>query len=129
MTAQQTLAVRPATWPMWALKVVAPLHAVALLFQAVAAGLLLSTPGGRALHMATAVALLVIGIVHVVAAILVRWPGGGKAKFILPAVILLVATVVQAILGVAGLKVLHVPLGVLMFHGGVEQLNRVMARQ
>ncbi|MGW6496420.1 hypothetical protein [Nonomuraea angiospora] len=129
MTAQQTLAVRPATWPMWALKVIAPLHAVALLFQAVTAGLLLSTPGGRALHMATAVALLVIGIVHVVAAILVRWPGGGKAKFILPAVILLVATVVQAILGVAGLKVLHVPLGVLMFHGGVEQLNRVMARQ
>ncbi|MFI6739370.1 hypothetical protein ACIBI9_41145 [Nonomuraea sp. NPDC050451] len=129
MTAQHTLAVRPVTWPMRALAAVAGLHVVALLVQAVTAGLLLSMPGGRALHMASAIALLAVGLVHVVVAILVRWPGGGSAKFILPAAALLVATVVVAILGAAHVKAVHVPLGVMMFGGGVVQLIRVTSRR
>ncbi|MFI7133304.1 hypothetical protein ACIBQ1_47050 [Nonomuraea sp. NPDC050153] len=128
MTAQHTLAVRPVTWHMRALTAVAALHVVALLLQAVTAGLLLSSPGGRALHMASAVALLAVGLAHVVAAILVRWPGGGSAKYILPAVALLVATVVVAILGTAHMKAVHVPLGVMMFGGGVVQLVRATSR-
>ncbi|MEU6785834.1 hypothetical protein ABZ912_42165 [Nonomuraea angiospora] len=129
MTAQHTLAVRPVTWPMRALTAVAALHVVALLVQAVTAGLLLSMPGGRALHMASAIALLAVGLAHVVVAILVRWPGGGTAKFVAPAVALLVATVVAAILGAAHVKAVHVPLGVMMFGGGVAQLARVTSRR
>ncbi|MET7327555.1 hypothetical protein [Nonomuraea sp. NPDC005650] len=128
MTAQHTLAVRPVTWQLRTLTAVAALHVVALLLQAVTAGLLLSSPGGRALHMASAVALLAVGLAHVVAAILVRWPGGGSAKYIVPAVALLVATVVTAILGEAHVKAVHVPLGVMMFGAGVVQLVRVTSR-
>lgn len=128
MTAQHTLAVRPVTWQMRTLTAVAALHVVALLLQAVTAGLLLSSPGGRALHMASAVALDAVGLAHVVAAILVRWPGGGTAKYISPAVALLVATVVAAILGEAHVKAVHVPLGVMMFGAGVLQLVRVTSR-
>ncbi|MEV4010787.1 hypothetical protein AB0J35_09820 [Nonomuraea angiospora] len=129
MTAQHTLAVRPVTWPMRALTAVAALHVVALLVQAVTAGLLLSMPGGRALHMASAIALLAVGLAHVVVAILVRWPGGGTAKFIAPAAALLVVTVVQAILGEAHVKAVHVPLGVMMFGGGIAQFIRVTSRR
>ncbi|MEV1168035.1 hypothetical protein [Nonomuraea sp. NPDC049784] len=128
MTAQHTLAARPATWPMQALRAVVVLHVVALLFQSVTAGLLLSSPGGRALHMASAIALLALGVAHLIAAILVRWPGGGKGQFIAPAALLVAFTVVAAILGEAGVKAVHVPLGVLLFGGGVAQLGRIMSR-
>ncbi|GAA2862927.1 hypothetical protein [Nonomuraea rubra] len=128
MTASQAVAARPATWPIQTLKAVAVLHVVALLFQAVTAGMLLSSPGGRALHGASAMALAVIGLLHLVAAILVRWPGGGSARFIGPAAGLLVFTIVAAVLGVMHVKTVHLPLGVLLFGGGVAQLLRVMAR-
>ncbi|GAA3670362.1 hypothetical protein GCM10022224_038210 [Nonomuraea antimicrobica] len=130
MTAQHTLATRPAqaSWTMQALRAVAVLHVVALLFQAVTAGMLLSSPGGRALHATSGMALAVIGLLHVVTAILVRWPGGGSARFIGPAAGLLVFTVVAMVLGMAHVKVVHLPLGVLLFGGGVAQLIRVMAR-
>ncbi|WP_237101323.1 hypothetical protein [Nonomuraea sp. MG754425] len=127
MTAPQTMA-RPVAWPIQTLKAAVVLHVVALLVQAVTAGLLLSSPGGRALHAASAMALLVVGLVHLVAAILVWRPGGGPASFIAPAAMLLLFTVVAAILGEMHVKVVHLPLGVLLFGGGVAQLFRVMAR-
>ncbi|MCF6467278.1 hypothetical protein FAF44_02475 [Nonomuraea sp. MG754425] len=119
---------RPVAWPIQTLKAAVVLHVVALLVQAVTAGLLLSSPGGRALHAASAMALLVVGLVHLVAAILVWRPGGGPASFIAPAAMLLLFTVVAAILGEMHVKVVHLPLGVLLFGGGVAQLFRVMAR-
>ncbi|MFG1708226.1 hypothetical protein ACFLIM_33970 [Nonomuraea sp. M3C6] len=130
MTAQPTLATRPAqtSWLMQALRAVVALHAVALLVQAVTAGLLLSSPGGRALHMTSGIALVVTGLVHLVVAILAWRPGGGSAKFIPTAAGLLVATIVAAILGEAGVTTLHVPLGVMMFGVGVLQLTRVLSR-
>jgi hypothetical protein len=126
MTAYQTAA--PAHWTVQALRAVAILHVVALLFQSVTAGMLLSAPGGRALHMTSGIALVVIGLLHLVMAILVWRPGGGSARYIAPAALLLVLTVVAAILGIAGVKIAHVPLGVLLFGGGVAQLGRVLAR-
>ncbi|WP_326632796.1 hypothetical protein OIE67_46925 [Nonomuraea fuscirosea] len=129
MTAHHTLAGPPATapWPMQALKAVAVLHVVALLFQAVTAGMLLSSPGGRALHLNSGIALGVIGLAHLVAAILVWRPGGGSARFVGPAAALLLLTAVAAVLGLAHVTVPHVPLGVGMFGGGVVQLLRVLA--
>ncbi|WP_206060605.1 hypothetical protein [Nonomuraea basaltis] len=126
MTAHQTVA--PTSWTMQALRAVVVLHVVALLFQAVTAGLLLSSPGGRALHMSSGVALAVIGLLHLVVAITVWRPGGGSPRFIVPAALLLALTIVAAILGEAGVKTVHLPLGVLLFGGGVAQLFRVLAR-
>ena len=88
----------------------------ALLIQAVTAGLLLSSPGGRAMHSATAVAVLVTVLLHLVAAIMAR-----RRDVILPAVAMLVMTLVQVALGMAHVKSLHVPLGVLMF--GVSMMR------
>ncbi|GAA2213121.1 hypothetical protein GCM10009850_085830 [Nonomuraea monospora] len=128
MTATPATAARPAAWPIQTLKAVAVLHVVALLVQAITAGMLLSSPGGRALHGASAMALAVIGLLHLVAAILVWRPGGGSARFVGPAAGLLVFTIVAAVLGVAHVKIVHLPLGVLLFGGGVAQIIRVMAR-
>lgn len=129
MTARP-LAARPAQvpWTAQALRAVVVLHVVALLFQAVTAGMLLSSPGGRGLHAASGMALAVIGLAHLVVAILVWRPGGGSARFIAPAAGLLVLTIVAAVLGMAHVKTIHLPLGVLLFGGGVMQLTRVMAR-
>ncbi|TMR24157.1 hypothetical protein ETD86_05405 [Nonomuraea turkmeniaca] len=116
------------SWTMQSLRAVVVLHVVALLFQAVTAGMLLSSSGGRALHVMSGVALVVIGLLHLVMAILVWRPGGGPAQFIPSAALLLVFTVVAAILGDLGAKTFHLPLGVLLFGGGVVQLSRVLAR-
>ncbi|MGP3917026.1 hypothetical protein OHA25_09590 [Nonomuraea sp. NBC_00507] len=116
------------SWTMQALRAAVVLHVAALLFQAVTAGMLLSSPGGRALHMTSGIALVVIGLLHLVMAILVWRPGGGPARFIVTAALLLVFTIVAAILGELGIKTLHLPLGVLLFGGGVMQLSRVLAR-
>lgn len=88
----------------------------ALLLQAVTAGLLLSSPGGRAMHGATAAAVMVTVLLHLVAAIMAR-----RRAVILPAVAMLVMTLVQVALGMAHPKSLHVPLGVLMF--GVSMMR------
>lgn len=95
------------------------LQTVALLLQAVTAGLLLSSPGGRAAHAATAIAVAVTVLLHLVAALVAR-----RRNVILPAVGMLVMTLTQMALGVAHLKALHVPLGVLMFGVSMLQLSR-----
>ncbi|MEV0388650.1 hypothetical protein [Nonomuraea sp. NPDC050643] len=128
MTASLTDRPVRASWPVQALRAVVVLHVAALLFQAVTAGMLLSSPGGRALHSASGMALALIGLAHLVVAILVRWPGGGSARFIPPAAGLLVFTIVAAVLGMAHVKILHLPLGVALFGGGVAQLARIMSR-
>ncbi|QYC45907.1 hypothetical protein Nocox_41830 [Nonomuraea coxensis DSM 45129] len=112
-------------WTLRALRVVVPLHVVALLFQAVTAGLLLSEPGGRAAHMASAVVLAVVGVLHLAAALLAWRSGGAPVTYVPPAALLMVATVVVSILGMMHVKTLHVPLGVMMFGTGVFQLTRV----
>ncbi|SEG79635.1 hypothetical protein SAMN05444920_104730 [Nonomuraea solani] len=117
-----------AGWPLQALKAVVVLHVAALLFQAVTAGMLLSLPGGRALHSTSGIVLALIGLAHLVLAILVWRPGGGSAKYVAPAALLLVFTVVAALLGMAHVKTVHLPLGVALFGGGVAQLARVMSR-
>ncbi|NRQ40816.1 hypothetical protein HII36_54780 [Nonomuraea sp. NN258] len=107
------------------LRVAVALQAATLLVQAITAGLLLSSPSGRMLHSVAAIAVVVAGLLHLVAAILVWRPGGGSARGIAPAVGLLVVTVVQMALGMAHMKALHVPLGVVMFAGSVLQLSRL----
>ncbi|WP_219470270.1 hypothetical protein [Nonomuraea rhizosphaerae] len=104
-------------------------QAAAFLIQAITAGQLLAMPGGRAAHMATAVIVVVTGVLHLVAALLVWRSDGGPARLAVSAALLLVLTLVTAALGVLHVKMLHVPLGVLLFGGSVMQITRVMPRR
>ncbi|MER6582734.1 hypothetical protein [Nonomuraea sp. NPDC001023] len=102
------------------LRIALAAQTVALLLQAVTAGLLLSTPGGRAAHSATALAVAAAVLLYLVAAVMTK-----QRAAILPAVGMLVATLVQMALGMAHVKGVHVPLGVLMFGGSMVQTTRV----
>ncbi|GAA3426811.1 hypothetical protein ACWDTT_34415 [Streptosporangium sandarakinum] len=101
------------------------LQTVALLVQAVTAGLLLSSPDGRALHSATALVLLLTTVAQLVAAILVWRPGRGPARFAVSGAIQLVLVLTQMALGFAHVKSLHVPLGVAMFGFSMLLLGQV----
>jgi len=82
---------------------------------AIAAGLLLSVPGGKALHSATSYTLFVVAVVHVAIAVLAWRPGGGPGAPAVSAVVFLLGVSGQVALGLAHLKAFHVPLGVLLF--------------
>ncbi|WP_066943526.1 hypothetical protein [Microtetraspora fusca] len=101
------------------LRIALAAQTVALLLQAVTAGLLLSSPGGRTAHSATAIAVAVTVLLHLVAALLTRQRG-----LILSAVAMLVMTLAQMALGIAHMKALHVPLGVLMFGASLLRFSR-----
>jgi heme A synthase len=77
------------------------------------------------LHGVSALAVAVTSLLHLGAAILVWRPGGGSARANLPAAMLLVFTLVQMVLGMAHMKALHVPIGVLMFGASVMQLGQI----
>ncbi|MFG1704436.1 hypothetical protein ACFLIM_14695 [Nonomuraea sp. M3C6] len=63
------------------LRVAVAAQAVAIMAQAVTAGLLLSTSGGRSAHALTAVIVTVTALGQLMAAILVWRPGGGPGRF------------------------------------------------
>ncbi|MEU8385203.1 hypothetical protein [Streptosporangium sp. NPDC048865] len=107
------------------LRVAIILQTLALLAAPVTAGLLLSSPGGRALHSAAAYTVFAVAVLHLVAAVLAWRPGGGSPRPILYAAVFLGLTLAQVALGIAQVKALHVPLGVLMFGMSVLQLSRV----
>ncbi|WP_327358886.1 hypothetical protein [Streptomyces sp. NBC_01304] len=91
------------------------LQTLALFFQAVTAGLLLSSSRGYALHDAGSKVMYGASMLYVLAAILAWRPGGGPPRPILYASGFLVLASVQVVLGVAHVSSLHVPLGILMF--------------
>lgn len=111
------------------MRVTVTLLAIALLTQAVTAGLLLSTPGGRMAHSATAAFVVLAGVVQLVAAILVWRPGGGSPRFALISVFLLVTVLVEGLAGAARLTALHVPLGALLLAGGAVLASRTWSRR
>ncbi|RSN11640.1 hypothetical protein DMB42_13785 [Nonomuraea sp. WAC 01424] len=102
------------------LRIALAAQTVALLIQAVTAGLLLSSAGGRAVHSATALAVAATVLLYLVAAVMTR-----ERAAIMAAAGMLVMTLVQMALGMAHVKILHVPLGVLMFGGSMVQMTRV----
>ncbi|GAA5203460.1 hypothetical protein [Microbacterium jejuense] len=92
---------------------------------AIAAGLLLSIPGGKALHSATSYTLFVVAVVHVVIAVLAWRPGRGPGAPAVSALLFLLGVSGQVALGLAHLKAFHVPLGVLLFGFTVLQCTWV----
>ncbi|MDP9869884.1 MULTISPECIES: hypothetical protein [Streptosporangium] len=102
------------------LRIAITAQTVALLLQAVTAGLLLASPGGRTAHSAAAVGVVVTVLLNLGAALVSR-----RSSAILSAAGMLVMTLAQMALGIAHMKSLHVPLGVLMFGVSMVQLARV----
>lgn len=103
------------------------LQTLAIFFQSVTAGLLLSSPHGEVLHSAGARVMYGASMVYVLAAILAWRPGGGAPRPILYASGFLVLASVQVVLGIAHMPSLHVPLGVLMFALSLLALGQVLS--
>ncbi|MGP3634893.1 hypothetical protein ACTU45_16225 [Streptomyces sp. 24-1644] len=108
------------------LQIAIALQTVSLFFQAVTAGMLLSSSHGELLHDAGSRVMYGSSMVYVLAAILAWRPGGGAPRPIVYASAFLVLASVQVVLGIAHMPSLHVPLGVLMFGLSVLALGQVL---
>ncbi|MFE2146233.1 hypothetical protein ACFXA3_31655 [Streptomyces sp. NPDC059456] len=120
MAVQTTSAHRSGTF----VQVAIALQTLALFFQALTAGLLLSTSYGETLHGVGARVMYGASMVYVLAAVLAWRPGGGSPRPVLHASGFLALASVQVVLGVAHMPAFHVPLGVLMFGLSVLALGR-----
>ncbi|MFC9247539.1 hypothetical protein ACFT7S_27095 [Streptomyces sp. NPDC057136] len=109
------------------LQVAIALQTLSLFFQAVTAGMLLSSSHGEVLHDAGSRVMYGASMIYVLAAILAWRPGGGSPRPILHASVFLVLASVQVVLGIAHMPSLHVPLGVLMFGLSVLALGQVLS--
>ncbi|MEU9106821.1 hypothetical protein AB0D54_21205 [Streptomyces xanthophaeus] len=103
------------------------LQTLALFFQAVTAGLLLSTSYGMTLHDVGSRVMYGASMLYVLAAVLEWRSGGGSPRPILYASGFLVLASVQVVLGIAHVPSLHVPLGILMFGLSVLALGQVLS--
>ncbi|GLW09681.1 hypothetical protein Misp01_48100 [Microtetraspora sp. NBRC 13810] len=103
-------------WIVWSLRIVAAVNVVAVLGQAMTAGMFVT--GDVALletHALNAGVLLGLALSMLVLLVL-RWrPGRGSARWILPAVGLLVLEGAQSAFGYLRVLQVHFPLGVLIF--------------
>ncbi|MGW6375932.1 hypothetical protein ACWFRB_07695 [Rhodococcus sp. NPDC055112] len=106
------------------LRVATALQTLTIFFQAVTAGMLLSSSYGETLHGVGARVMYGASMLYVLAAILAWRPGGGSPRPILYASGFLVLASVQVVLGIARMPSLHVPLGVLMFGLSVLALGQ-----
>lgn len=97
------------------LRVAIALQTLTILFQAVSAGVLLSSSYGEPLHGIGARVMYGASMLYVLAAILAWRPGGGSPRPIAHASGFLALASVQVVLGIAHVPSVHVPLGVLMF--------------
>jgi hypothetical protein len=100
------------------------LQTTAIFFQAVTAGVLLTSSHGEALHSVGARVMYGASMLYVLAAVLAWKPGGGSPRPIGYASGFLVLASVQVVLGIAHVPSVHVPLGVLMFGLSVLALAR-----
>ncbi|RZU23912.1 hypothetical protein [Streptomyces sp. BK239] len=91
------------------------LQTLTLLFQAVTAGLLLTSSRGYWLHDFGSKVMYAAAMLYVLATVLAWRRGGGSPRPVLYATGFLLLASAQVALGVAHVPSLHVPLGVVMF--------------
>ncbi|MFI6855061.1 hypothetical protein [Streptomyces sp. NPDC050416] len=106
------------------LRVAIALQTLTIFFQAVSAGLLLTSSYGETLHSAGARVMYGASMLYLLAAVLAWKPGGGSARPVWHASGFLVLASVQVVLGIAHVSSVHLPLGVLMFGLSVLALAR-----
>ncbi len=109
------------------LQVAIGLQTLALFFQAVTAGMLLSSSLGAVLHDAGSKVMYGASMLYLLAAILAWRPGGGSPRPVLHASGFLALASVQVVLGIAHMSSLHVPLGILMFGLSMLALGRMLS--
>ncbi|MGN9842748.1 hypothetical protein ACTMTI_31950 [Nonomuraea sp. H19] len=97
-----------------AFKAVTVLNALAVLAQAVTAGLLMSG-GGGSLHGMGASAVHALGLAQLVVAVLMWRPARGPGWPALVGLVVLLLGFVQSMLGGSGVVAAHVPLGMALF--------------
>ncbi|MEV0597707.1 hypothetical protein AB0I82_00175 [Streptomyces sp. NPDC050315] len=97
------------------LKAALALQTLALFFQAVTAGMLLTSSHGYVMHDVGSKVMYGSAMLYVLAAILAWRRGGGSARPVLYATGFLLLASAQVALGIARVPSLHVPLGVVMF--------------
>ncbi|WP_217253932.1 hypothetical protein [Streptomyces sp. AC602_WCS936] len=95
-----------------------------IFFQAVSAGLLLTSSYGATLHDVGSRVMYGASMLYVLAAVLAWKPGGGSPRPVWHATGFLVLASVQVVVGIAHVPSVHVPLGVLMFGLSVLALAR-----
>jgi len=110
-------------------RVAVALQTLAIFFQAVTAGVLLTSPHGEALHSAGARVMYGASMLYVLAAVLAWKPGGGSPRPVGYAAGFLVLASVQVVLGIKHVPSVHVPLGVLMFGLSVWVLGQQLTRR
>ncbi|MEU0245412.1 hypothetical protein ABZ192_13980 [Streptomyces sp. NPDC006235] len=106
------------------LRVAIALQTLTIFFQAVSAGMLLTSSYGETLHSAGARVMYGASMLYLLAAVLAWKPGGGSARPVWHASGFLVLASVQVVLGIAHVSSVHLPLGVLMFGLSVLALAR-----
>ncbi|MFL4909967.1 hypothetical protein ACJ6WF_44345 [Streptomyces sp. MMS24-I2-30] len=106
------------------LRIAIALQTLTIFFQAVSAGLLLTSSYGETLHSVGARVMYGASMLYLLAAVLAWKPGGGSPRPVWHASGFLVLASVQVVLGIAHVPSVHLPLGVLMFGLSVLALAR-----
>ncbi|WP_307717598.1 hypothetical protein [Streptomyces sp. V4I23] len=101
--------------------------ALTLFFQAVTAGMLLTSSRGHLMHDVGSKVMYAAAMLYVLAAVLAWRPGGGSPRPILYATGFLGLASVQVVLGIAHMPSLHVPVGVLMFGLSLLTLGQMLS--
>ncbi|WP_329382798.1 hypothetical protein OG625_20165 [Streptomyces sp. NBC_01351] len=122
MATQTTTAPSRITFPQIAIG----LQTLALLFQAVTAGMLLDSSLGATLHDIGSRVMYGASMLYVIATILAWKPGGGSPRPILYSTGFLVLASIQVVLGIAHMPTLHVPLGIVMFGLSLVALAQIL---
>jgi hypothetical protein len=97
------------------LRTATALQTLTLFFQAVTAGMLLTSSHGYLMHDVGSRVMYAAAMLYVLAAILAWRPGGGSPRPVLYGTGFLLLASAQVVLGVAHVPSFHVPLGVVMF--------------
>ncbi|NXY95054.1 hypothetical protein HYE82_11740 [Streptomyces sp. BR123] len=104
------------------------LQTLTLFFQAVTAGMLLTSSHGYLMHDVGSKVMYAAAMLYVLAAVLAWRPGGGSLRPVLYATGFLLLASAQVVLGIAHLPSFHVPLGVVMFALSTLALVRTLSR-
>ncbi|MER5374686.1 hypothetical protein [Streptomyces sp. NPDC002553] len=110
------------------LRTATALQTLTLLFQAVTAGLLLTSSRGYRLHDFGSKVMYAAAMLYVLATVLAWRRGGGSPRPVLYATGFLLLASAQVALGVAHVPSLHVPLGVVMFALSTLALARALSQ-
>ncbi|WP_318208112.1 hypothetical protein [Streptomyces sp. SJL17-1] len=105
------------------------LQTASIFFQAVTAGMALTSEAGATVHDLGSKGTYAMSMLYLIAAVLAWRPGGAPARPVLYATGFLVLGTLQVVMGVNHVMEVHFPLGVLMFGLSLLDLGRVVVQR